>query len=202
MFLYDETLRVPLIVRGPGIAPARVPTAVRLIDVMPTVLEFFGLRMSAPQGASLARLMSGADEPAREVYAESRYPERFGWASLRALRKGRWKVIEAPQPELYDVESDPGERRNLFQSNPREAALLLDMLRAGYPRREAATTPPGVDRALASRLASLGYVSGTSRRAAGTAPADPKTMIETFNHMTRSEAAKAAASGWGRRSGC
>jgi arylsulfatase A-like enzyme len=203
LFLYDEALRVPLIVRGPGIAPARVPGAVRLIDVMPTVLEFFGRRMSSVEGVSFAALMSGADEAPREVYAESRYPERFGWANLRALRMGRWKVVDAPQPELYDVVSDPGELRNLYHANHREAARLLDRLQAGYAQPEAASTAPVVDRALASRLASLGYVAGSPRPTkSGSAPADPKTMIETFNHITRGEAAKAAAPGRGRMSGC
>jgi choline-sulfatase len=189
MFVYDEALRVPLIVRGPGIGQRRVRAAVRLIDVMPTVLESFGLRAPSVAGVSLTGLISGAHEPPREVYAESRYPERFGWGSLRALRAGRWKIIDAPRPELYDVVADPGEQRNLFDSNPRVAAALLDRLRTEYAQANPGSASTVIDRAAADRLASLGYVAGVLRQpAADRASADPKDMIGAFNHITRREA--------------
>ena len=194
MFIYDEALRVPLIVRGPGIPPTRVLSAVRLIDVMPTVLDQFGLRSPSIEGVSLTSLISGAEEPPREVYAESRYPERFGWATLRALRVGRWKVIEAPRPELYDVAADRREERNLFDSNRHIAAALLGRLRRDYVPHETAAPSRVVDRAVADRLASLGYVAGVPpQRAQDAAPADPKDMIEAFNHLTRRQ---------GRDDGC
>ena len=186
LFVYDEVLRVPLIVRGPGIAPARVRAAVRLIDVMPTVLDLFGERSPSLQGVSLTNLMSGAEEAPREVYAESRYPQRFGWANLRALRVGGWKVIEAPRPELYDVAADRREGRNVFDANRHVAAGLLDRLRAEYVAHDTASPSRVVDRAVADRLASLGYVAGAAgHRADDNAPADPKDMIEAFNHITR-----------------
>jgi len=109
--------------------------------------------------------------------------------------------VDSPQPELYDVVSDPGELRNVYHSNPREAAMLLNRLQGGYAQPQAASTAPVVDHALASRLASLGYVAGPSRPTKAGSPVDPKTMIETFNHITRGEAARAAA-GRGRMSGC
>ena len=191
IFVYDEALRVPLIVRGPGIEPRRVSAAVRLIDVMPTVLDFLGLPIPSMQGVTLTRLMSGAEENPREVYAESRYPERFGWSALRALRVGRLKVIEAPRPELFDVVADPREQHNLYDSNRRDATVLLDRLRAMHGKPEAVASVP-MDRAQANRLASLGYVAAVPRQPASTrALADPKDMIEAFNHMTRKEAERA-----------
>ena len=185
LFVYDEVLRVPLIVRGPGIAPARVRAAVRLIDVMPTVLDLFGERSRSLPGVSLTNLMSGAEEAPREVYAESRYPQRFGWANLRALRVGRWKIIEAPRPELYDVAADRREGRNVFDANRHVAAGLLDRLRAEYVAHDPASAARVVDRAVADRLASLGYVAGAASQRDDGAPADPKDMIEAFNHLTR-----------------
>ena len=191
IFVYDEALRVPLIVRGPGIEPGRVSAAVRLIDVMPTVLDFLGLPIPSMQGVSLTRLMSGAEEKPREIYSESRYPERFGWAPLRALRVGRLKVIEAPRPELFDVVADPREQRNLYDSNRRDAAVLLDWLRAMHGKPESVASVP-IDRAQATRLASLGYVAAVPRQPASTgALADPKDMIQAFNHITRREAERA-----------
>lgn len=192
LFVYDAALRVPLIVRGPGIAPARVGAAVRLIDVMPTVLDLFGVRSPSIQGVSLTNLMSGAEEAPREVYAESRYPQRFGWANLRTLRAGRWKVIEAPRPELYDVAADLREQRNVFEANRHIAAALLNRLRTEYAPHETASPTRVVDRAVADRLASLGYVAGAASQAHDGAPADPKDMIEAFNHITRTQGDAAA----------
>jgi arylsulfatase A-like enzyme len=191
LFVYDEVLRVPLIVRGPGIAPARVSAAVRLVDVMPTVLDLFGIRSTSLDGVSLTNLMAGAEEAPREVYAESRYPQRFGWANLRTLRAGRWKVIEAPRPELYDVAADPREQRNVFDGNRHVAAALINRLRSEYKPHETASPSRVVDGAMADRLASLGYVAGAaSQRAPGDAPADPKDMIEAFNHITSRQASQ------------
>jgi hypothetical protein len=189
LFVYDEVLRVPLIVRGPGLAPARVSAAVRLVDVMPTVLDLFRMRSAPLDGVSLTTLMAGADEAPREVYAESRYPQRFGWATLRTLRAGRWKVIEAPRPELYDVAADPREQRNVFDSNRHVAAALINRLRSEYRPHDPASPSRVVDGAMADRLASLGYVAGAaSQGAPGDAPADPKDMIDAFNHITSRQA--------------
>ena len=60
--------------------------------------------------------MTGArTELALDAYSEAMYPlHHYGWSDLRALRSGRYKVIDAPRPELYDVERDPRETTNLF----------------------------------------------------------------------------------------
>jgi arylsulfatase A-like enzyme len=194
MFIYQEALRVPLIMRGPGVVPRRVSAPVRLVDVMPTVLDMFGVGTPPMDGLSLTRLLAGADEgSSREVYAESLYPQRFGWASLRSLRADRYKVIDAPRPELFDLESDPYEQRNLFESKPAVAAGMLTRLRSfDSERGRTVDAAPDVDRAFAERLASLGYVSGTSGRVSSVSDGqtDPKDMIAAFNHLTRLQAEK------------
>lgn len=194
MFIYQEALRVPLIMRGPGVVPRRVSAPVRLVDVMPTILDMFGVGTPPMDGLSLTRLLAGADEgSSREVYAESLYPQRFGWASLRSLRADRYKVIDAPRPELFDLESDPYEQRNLFESKPSVAAGMLTRLRSfDSERGRSVDAAPDVDRAFAERLASLGYVSGTSGRASSVSDGqtDPKDMIAAFNHLTRLQAEK------------
>jgi choline-sulfatase len=194
MFIYQEALRVPLIMRGPGVVPRRVSAPVRLVDVMPTILDMFGVGTPPMDGLSLTRLLAGADEgSSREVYAESLYPQRFGWASLRSLRADRYKVIDAPRPELFDLESDPYEQRNLFESKPSVAAGMLTRLRSfDSERGRSVDAAPDVDRAFAERLASLGYVSGTSGRVSSVSDGqtDPKDMIAAFNHLTRLQAEK------------
>ena len=102
IFIYQEGLHVPLIVRGPGILPRRIGAVTRLVDLMPTVLELFGVAIPEIDGVSLTSFFSRADvDDNLEVYAESLYSQRFGWSGLRSLRADRYKVIEAPRPELY-----------------------------------------------------------------------------------------------------
>jgi arylsulfatase A-like enzyme len=186
IFIYQEALHVPLILRGPGILPGRVHAITRLVDVTPTVLDLFGQALPNLDGVSLrGQLDSPYADPGLEVYAESLYPRRFGWASLRSLRADRYKVIEAPRPELYDLDTDPTEQRNIFDEKSGTARAMLSRLqafeRAGERRESAAV----VDPAVAQRVSSLGYV-GTGEvaaPAAGDEP-DPKDLIDVFNRMT------------------
>ena len=103
IFVYENVLRVPLIISGPAVGPARVSAVVRLVDVMPTVLNLVGLPHPRADGVSLVGMMMGGRDLDLDVYAESFYPQRLGWAPLRTLRRGRFKLIDAPRPELYDL---------------------------------------------------------------------------------------------------
>ena len=187
-FAYQSTLRVPFLMRGPGIpAGTRVRSTVRLVDVFPTVLDLLGL--PAPpearvSGTSLASVLRGGSGPAEPVtYAESLVPLlHFGWSDLRVVREGRWKYIQAPRPELYDLASDPGERQNLAS---REAARAAAM-RQGLGRfldgeREAsARQPAAVSTDLIEKLGALGYVGGGAPARTATPGADPKDKVEEF----------------------
>jgi arylsulfatase A-like enzyme len=189
IFIYQEGLHVPLIMRGPGILPRRVNAVTRLVDVMPTVLELFGAAASSLDGVSLLGFFARGDiDPQLEVYAESLYPQRFGWAPLRSLRADRYKVIEAPRPELYDLDTDPAEQRNIFEEKRATGAAMLDRLHAvaGSDVRTL-EGQPHLDAGAAARIASLGYVGGTAAAQAQTPglELDPKDQIETFNRMTR-----------------
>jgi arylsulfatase A-like enzyme len=188
IFVYQEALHVPLIVRGPGISPRRISAVTRLVDVMPTVLALFGATPPGGDGVSLAGLLNGtAPDPRLEVYAESMYPQRFGWSGLRSLRADRYKVIEAPRPELYDLAADPRERRNLFDERRALGTAMLDRLRTFEARPALRSEETAqADHALVDRLSSLGYVARTGKSASKTAdsPGDPKDHIETFNRIT------------------
>lgn len=116
LFVYDSTLRVPLILAGPGIDNGDRPYVdqrpVALIDIVPTVIQLIGLPPVEVDGLSLLPL--SAEQRGRALYAESYAPLLdFGWSPLRAMRSGRDKYIAAPRPELYDIADDPSESRNL-----------------------------------------------------------------------------------------
>ena len=162
LFVYDTTLRVPLLMSGPGIpAGTRVAEAVTLADVAPTVMRALGMQLADVDGIDLSPAFSRAALPQRELYAESFAPlVEFGWAPLRALRAGGRKLIAAPTPELFDVERDPAETKNLAgaQSNAVQA-LQARVNRYSGPDLPSAAA---ADRDAAERLRALGYSSGNS----------------------------------------
>ncbi|MFN2387383.1 MAG: sulfatase-like hydrolase/transferase [Thermoanaerobaculia bacterium] len=157
VFLYDATLRVPLILVPPENAPAsRVAAPVSLVDVAPTVREAAGLAPSVSDGTSLLR---PSDD--RIVLAESNYPAvLLGWSPLRAARSATKKYVEAPRPEFYDLTADPAETRNAFRREDeamRRLARAMERRRFSAPARAAASS--GSDPEVARRLASLGYLT-------------------------------------------
>lgn len=197
IFIYDATVRIPLLVRLPGAEPRRVPEQVRLIDVMPTLLQF--LRWPIPeqvQGKSFLGLLLGRgryeEEPA---YLESFYSRiHLGWSELQGFRSQHYKFIRAPREEFYELGSDPGEEQNL--RNSRQALALqyrtqLEQLVQKFSRSLAAGPEPGP--ALSSeqleKLRSLGYVAFSPAARDVSQPGfdrpDPKDKIELFNQLTR-----------------
>ena len=84
---------------------------------MPTILDLLDVPSPPLDGVSLVDLMRGTRRDLNlEAYSESLYPERLGWSPLRALREGRFKLIVAPRPELYDLAEDSGEEQNIYDS--------------------------------------------------------------------------------------
>jgi arylsulfatase A-like enzyme len=162
LFVYDSTLKVPFIVAGPGIGGGRVArTVARGIDVLPSLLDYAGLKPRPEiEGRSLRPAIEGREMSDAPAYAETLYPQReFGWAPLFAWRTARHKMIEAPRPELYDLETDPGETANRAGS---ENARLVDMRQKleVVLSRTAPSAAAEVDPEAAERLRALGYVAG------------------------------------------
>lgn len=183
VFLYDGTMKVPLILYAPGRLPAgrTVPSRVRLTDIVPTVLDMAGLPLPGEvEGLSLVPLAEGGKGGDRENYIETFYPrENYGWSELVGLISGDWKYIRAPRPELYDLKTDPAENRNLATSAGSLAAEIGRTLEALV--REKAGVGAGPNRALTAeeqeRLRSLGYVN-FSGGASGPAAPDPKDKLD------------------------
>jgi arylsulfatase A-like enzyme len=169
-FVYDSTLRVPLLIKLPHsrYSGKVVGAQVRTIDIMPTVLQIVGGASSGrEQGRGLLSLVvSSSARPWDETFAETYYPYyHFGWNPLLCIRTSKFKYIDAPRPELYDLGSDPGEKKNLATVNGALANQLRDRLRAGYGRlaSEHSTKREGMDPATQEKLKSLGYLTYSSR---------------------------------------
>lgn len=181
-FLYEATLRVPVILRDPGRIPAGsvLRTPVSLADLAPTLLALLGRGPLAADGRDLsASLRSRSDPAPADLYAETEYPRLFGWSGLSALRRGRLKFIEAPRAELYDLAADPAESRNLLPSGADRPDLASRI--AGFRRDAHAPAPAAPSDAEAARkLASLGYLAGPASPSAPGSRRDPKDALPLF----------------------
>ncbi len=207
-FLYDDTLRVPLLVSAPAVLPGgRVSSHLaRQVDIAPTILDLVGAApLEDVDGESIAHELgttepsSGSDphSPPPETpthgeplsYAEAVSPwYAYGWATLYQVRDSRWKYIDAPEPELYHMENDPAESRNLSRSEPervRRMQAAIDTILDSAEEEDASrgAQRQGVMSREMAKLQALGYVLSSS----GTAPplrgepnrsrTDPKTAI-------------------------
>ena len=198
LFIYESTTRVPFIIRTPYDLPAgqRIRSVVRSEDVMPTVLDLVGERPpDGIQGQSLTPLFAGsATDLNLDAYSESLYARNhYGWSELRSLRSGRFKYIAATRPELYDLERDPREERNLFdERRPLADRMALELERIAAESGGEASGPSAVDPETRERLAALGYIGafGTTARKPGEALPDPKDKIDIFNLMTSAHESK------------
>jgi Flp pilus assembly protein TadD len=176
VFVYDTTLRVPLIFAGAGVARSTVVRdAVALVDVFPTVLDLLGLPAPEADGISLAGAIDGSPLAPRALFAESFAPLLdFGWSSLRAVRLGGRKYIAAPEAELYDVDSDPQELVSLIDEHTDQVwALARRVGSYSGPELPADAVAAGFDHVASARLQALGYVAGGRARGSTGRP-DPK----------------------------
>lgn len=190
-FIYQSTIEAPLLFSWPGVIPAGESAArVRLIDLAPTVLDLLALEpWPDREGISLRPAFAGRSGVAAVAHVESRRPwHSYGWAPLAAVIDGRWKLIVAPRPELYDLDADPGETTNRYDTERRVARRLADSVRELPPAVESAGQE---DPATIAKLRALGYLGGPSPPA--TEPAaglpDPKDRIATWNLLGEAEQA-------------
>ena len=189
IFLYDETIHVPLLLKLPAgqMARKQVTAKARLVDVAPSILEAAGA--GAPpemQGQSLLRIAqsgAGAEQPA---YSRSDFPEQaFGWSGLESWRAGKYLYIRAPRPELYDVAADPGATHNLAATSHTILDTIAGQLQAFDSHFIGGNAPAALTSSEMQKLASLGYV-GLQKQSSGSTAAtgtDPKDAIATANKL-------------------
>jgi arylsulfatase A-like enzyme len=203
IFLYDETIHVPLVIKLPGqrgIQPSdvrpRIESRVELADILPTVLEDIGVDVPKQvQGLSLLKLMDPgpAGESAAEAwhdrgaYSQADYGRiAYGWSSLQSLRSGKYLYIQAPRRELYDDGVDPKAEHNLAPGSPAVADTLSTRLKIFQQETSNPhpTTLAVLDDTRTKELASLGYMANLGS-SPGANPAiqraDPKDTIEIAN---------------------
>jgi choline-sulfatase len=188
LFVYESAIRIPMIVSGTDRVPAgrRVPALVRSIDLAPTLLDLVRVpALDAAQGASLMPLVAGRAKGPGEAYSETYFPQLYmNWAPLRSIQDERWKFIDAPSPELYDLTNDARELANLAPREPARAAALRRAFDTVTGGNEGVIAPSRVDRETAQKLAALGYIgAAVDRPADGTARPDPKAMVDVFNRL-------------------
>ncbi|MGN6182518.1 MAG: sulfatase-like hydrolase/transferase [Thermoanaerobaculia bacterium] len=178
IFLYRESIQVPLLVKLPHATRAsRVTEAVGLRDVMPAILD--QLQIALPQGVE-ARPIFREVTP-RAVYSETFYPRlHFGWSDLHSLNDGSKHFIQAPRPELYNLASDPGETKNLIDDDRRTYA---SMKKAIAPMIVPAASPAAIAPEEAAKLAALGYIGSGAPATDSASLPDPKDEKQTFRDL-------------------
>jgi arylsulfatase A-like enzyme/Flp pilus assembly protein TadD len=201
IFLYDETIQVPLLIKLPHAVGKRIENRVELVDILPTLLQ--AARIEIPkkvQGESLLPLMqarvAGGSQTVdvwrdRAAYAQSDVPRiEFGWSGERSLRTGKYLYIQSPRRELYDQKADPKADHNLASSSAAVADTLASQLEAF---RQKTTSPQEVsqvamDPMAQEKLRGLGYMASgrdVSKGSADDRGADPKDKIEIADLIHR-----------------
>jgi tetratricopeptide (TPR) repeat protein len=143
------------------------------------------------QGRSLIPWIRGRSGADLDALIETFYPrENFGWSELVGLVSERWKLVQSPRPELFDLRSDPGERTNLFGASADRGGELAKRLEQEVLRLSAGPGGPGGPAAGRAgdrdRLRSLGYVNLASA-APGEAAPDPKDKIALLELVQRAQ---------------
>jgi len=194
-FLYETTQHVPLIFKVPGWTPAGgvVSTRVRTVDLAPTLLEITGVTPpEIMEGKSLVTMLahpeSGAD---RVAYSEAwQAHDAFGMAPLRGLHDGAWKLVDAPDPVLFDLAADPGETEDVASAHPDRVAdmqhTLHQLLDVGGS--DAAGERLDITDETAAALDALGYTAVEGDGFMGMNDENPlhhKEAIEAYAQATR-----------------
>jgi arylsulfatase A-like enzyme len=191
IFLYDETIHVPLVLKLPKnqMAGKQIRNRARLLDIAPTVLAVAGLPTPAQmQGQSLMRIAQASSQNDQPAYSRSELPQQgFGCSLLESWRAGKYLYIRAPKPELYDLSLDPNATHNLAQSSKATLETMASQLQSldnrlgNEPGKSAGSELTSGEM---QKLASLGYV-GLQKGGAGvnaaTGGTDPKELISAIN---------------------
>jgi arylsulfatase A-like enzyme/thioredoxin-like negative regulator of GroEL len=192
VFLYDTTIQVPLVFCCPGVLPQdrSVDKQVRTVDIMPTLLDILDVELpEALQGRSLVPLIEKESSPGFDSYAETYFPLLSnGWSPLKSIRTQKYKYIEAPKAELYDLVQDPLESQNIINKNPGVARDMAERLKR-FEEEYAAISEPG-QKTLSfeerEKLRSLGYIEFIEEGSlSASALPDPKEKIQVFNQIQK-----------------
>ncbi len=192
-FVYDSTIRIPWLLKAPGLAAGRFQPQVRLHDVLPTMMTLAAAGDggetpppgAALDGVDLTPYLAGNRDPGLDAYSETFLPRhQFDWAELKSIRTSSAKYVDAPQPELYRWREDPGEANNLAASEPAAATRLQSIVVRASANALAAPRRDGLDAVEAEKFMALGYIGqgrpAPDRGDTGGARPDPKSKIAIY----------------------
>lgn len=198
-FIYNAATSVPLIIHFPSqnLKAKKVDARVETVDIMPTLLQILGLPLPGEvQGKSLLPLILDRNsKQERFAYSESYYPRyHYGWSELKSLQNSRYKYIQAPRPELYDILNDPNELTNIYRQEIRIGKQFEEKLNNLLEKMSAEGIeekgPQKLDEEAMEKLMALGYVGGFTSQSklseTGELP-DPKDKIHLFNKIKMAE---------------
>jgi arylsulfatase A-like enzyme/predicted Zn-dependent protease len=198
VLIYQSTMRVPLMMSGPGV-PQGVVVRRRAatIDVLPTVLGLVGIRADpALVGRDLRPLMTNGSVSADPLYGESLFGRlNCHWASLRSWVKDDWKLIVGSQPELYNLAEDPAESHDLANQEPARVDRMTQELRRAIQRiapQGDKAQPNAATPEQEQRLRSLGYTAGSGGSKPLDDPSlpDPRTHVKLYDRLQAATAAQ------------
>ncbi len=189
IFLYQETIHVPLIISFfPELNKnIKINSLVRTIDIMPTILDYLSLPIPENiDGKSLLPLIEKKIPSLNEeAYSETLVPkEEFGWSPLYSLQNDQWKFILAPEAEFYNLNHDPREKINLINiSNRKQQQILKTKLLSLIPKEETIQPriPPNLTQEDLEKLSALGYLGIPNKKEETLI--DPKSQKEIIKLM-------------------
>jgi len=189
IFVYDTTIKVPLIFVYPAVIPAGrvIEEQARLVDVMPTILDLLKLKKNKEiQGISLAAVILGKQKAINlPAYSQALYGQiHYNWSPLKSWREGDWKYINSAEPELFNLKDDPHELKNLAQTESRRIQemekKMEDFLKKTSSAKEKSAKIQ-LDEETKRKLESLGYVQGTLTPSANPVPRKMIKLSEQIN---------------------
>lgn len=196
-FIYDYAVHVAFILSAPveRLNGREISSQVRTIDLYPTLLAAAGIQIPKQvQGTSLWPIMDAGDGGSQDLfaYSESMTPSiQYGWSPLLSLRTATYKYIDAPRPEFFNLENDPGELTDIHVTQARIAEEYDKRLKRVVTETGAdapAPTHANLDSETVERLAALGYIGAPVTTKPG-APAkvlvDPKDRLAVHEAISR-----------------
>lgn len=194
--IYDSTMRVPLIISGPGVPQGKiVDSQVSVSDLDPTILEACGIRnQNEVDGKSFWKYFQSGTIPPSPVLLENRTIHyEFGWATLSGIRFKDWKWIQAPTPELYDLKNDPDEKNNVALKESKRAEDMKNIWNRIRPKNAVSTDAPALSPEEIEKLESLGYIATAPMSGSVEEGPDPKVyadLLVPIDQLLRARADK------------
>lgn len=183
--VYQSTMRVPLVIAGPGVEPGVADTPASIRRIYNTVLDWAGVAGTADGSAPGDPAASLRRDPAEIVLGEAMKPFlSYGWRPQVMAVEGRLKAIWAGQLEVYDVAADPGELTDISKTAELSPELQTTLEDYPVPSLASVEAPRELTEDAKRQLASLGYVSATTRpvvRENAPRPVDMVGLFETID---------------------